>query len=97
MNKIIFILILAILASFSVYPKPKYQIEYGFTAEKFAKTRIINETNSVLICYIAIDGYKRFFKLNPYQSSDWFKATDLRFTYRNFSHWCDFSTNHPNL
>jgi hypothetical protein len=77
------------------YAKPKTTIEYGYTLDKYPKVRITNDTSVNLLCYVAIDGYKQKFKLTPQAKSKWYKATDKRFTFDNFSIWCDFANNQP--
>lgn len=75
---------------------PKITQEFDVTPRKLTRLRLINETDEKLLCYIAIDGYKRYFKINPYAKSRWYKATSKRFDYMDFSTWCGFARHYPN-
>lgn len=92
---IIFIPVLIILITNIVYAKPKTKTIYGRTLDGFAQVKIKNNTSDALACYVAIDGYKIKFRLTALRESKWYKATDKRLGYRNFSTWCDYLTLHP--
>jgi hypothetical protein len=95
-------IILKILLSFSVlilatsvFAQPKFRLHHQRDAQNLAQIQVINETIDPLLCYVAIDGYKIYFRLLPRESSIWYKATDTRFNYSNFSTWCDYLSLHP--
>lgn len=74
---------------------PKVSVAFGITPDGYTRVRIQNETAERLACYVAIDGFQRKFQLRPKSITGWFKATDKRFTYKNFSTWCDYIDIHP--
>lgn len=84
-----------LLVSFSSFSKPKITILHGNNLEGFARTQVKNETSKELACWVAIDGFKQKFRLPPATTSQWFTANDKRFTYSNFSTWCDFIEFYP--
>ncbi|XQW85091.1 hypothetical protein ACOYR1_18505 [Thalassotalea piscium] len=75
--------------TFSVESKPKTTTLFNKTSEGFIQAKIKNETIKELACYIAIDGFKKKFRLAGQMESQWVTATDKRFSYTNFSTWCD--------
>ncbi|WP_448567747.1 hypothetical protein [Thalassotalea ganghwensis] len=75
--------------------KPHISMLFGKTAQGYIQARIKNETTEMLACYIAIDGYKRKFRLSGGMTSQWYTATDKRFTYTSFSSWCDYLDLYP--
>jgi len=81
--------------SISVSALPKFLVEHKRNAKNLTEIKITNQTIEALICYVAIDGYKVFFLLQPQQPSKWYKATDPRFNYNNFSSWCDYLSLYP--
>ncbi len=91
--RIIFFILLAI-PSF-VTAKPNVIVKHQRNVENYAEIQITNQTTKSLICYVAIDGYKTYFKLPPKQPSIWYRATDPRFNHKNFSTWCDYLSLHP--
>ncbi len=74
---------------------PKITVTYNVTPTGFTQVRIRNETLESLACYVAIDGFKKKFKLYPKTSSQWITATDTRYNHQNFSTWCDYLDVHP--
>jgi hypothetical protein len=79
----------------TVQAKPKTKTIYGRSLDGFARVKIKNNTTESLACYVAINGFKVKFRLLALRESKWYTATDTRFTYKNFSTWCDFLTLHP--
>lgn len=71
--------------------KPYIQTIFNVTSEHITRAQVINKTNQQLTCYIAINGKKIAFLLGPMQRSVWYKATDPRYQYKDFSTWCDYS------
>jgi len=94
LKKTILISIL-VMFSISVSALPKFLVEYKRNTQNLVEIKTINQTAKALICYVAIDGYKVFFILQPHQPSKWYKATDPRFNYNNFSTWCDYLSLYP--
>jgi len=80
-----------LIFSLSTTATPKITIKHKRSADNFAEIQITNDTTEKLLCYIAIDGYKIRFKLKSRQKSKWYKATDTRFNYQNFSVKCDIT------
>jgi len=81
--------------STSVSAKPKILVQHQRSAKNLAEIKVTNQTVETLICYVAIDGHKIYFRLQPLQPSQWYKATDIRLNYSNFSTWCDYLYLHP--
>lgn len=79
----------------NAYARPKYDAKMRLDANKFTEAQLTNNTIRDLACYVAIDGYKRKFKLPARTSSRWFKATDVRYKHTDFRIWCDFLDLHP--
>ncbi len=90
---VIYLIILVFSAS--VVARPKISVQHKRNAENLAEVQVTNQTAKALICYVAIDGYKIFFRLQPRQPSKWYKATDPRFNHKHFSVWCDPLSLHP--
>ncbi|MGB2739938.1 MAG: hypothetical protein WBC60_05205 [Cognaticolwellia sp.] len=74
---------------------PKVTVSFDESLDGFVRVKIQNETFEPLACFVAIDGHKAKFQLLAKSSSRWFRATDKRFNYRNFSTWCDYLDVHP--
>ena len=83
-----------LMYSTSAFALPKILVQHKRT-KNLAEIRVTNQTNETLICYVAIDGYKVYFRLHSRQPSKWYKATDPRFNYNHFSTWCDYLSSHP--
>jgi len=81
--------------SISVSALPKLLIQHKRSVKNLAEIQITNQTSKALLCYVAIDGYKIFFILQPQQPSKWYNATDPRFNYNHFSTWCDYLSLYP--
>lgn len=81
--------------SFTSLAKPKFLVKHQRNEKNLAEVQIVNQTNKALICYVAIDGYKIRFRLQPRQPSKWYQATDVRFNHTNFSTWCDYLSLYP--
>jgi hypothetical protein len=81
--------------STSAFAMPKINVKHQRNVKGFAEIQISNATMENLICYVAIDGYKVFFRLKAIESSKWYTATDIRFNHSNFSVWCDYLKLHP--
>lgn len=92
---IFFSILLAI--TYPAQAKPKIQTSFGFDRYGFAQVKIKNETERNLVCYVAIDGHKEKFILLRFRESDWYIATDKRFTYKSFSTWCDYQDLYPDF
>lgn len=91
-----FLLVLGLLLnSFYVYSKPRTKVTFGHSLNGFARVQIKNETPKDLACWVAIDGFKKKFRLPALTSSQWVTANDKRYTYANFSTWCDYIDLHP--
>jgi hypothetical protein len=80
---------LLICSSFSALSKARIEVINGHNVDGFAQTQIKNETTKELACWVAIDGFKQKFRLPPASTSRWFTANDKRYSYANFSTWCD--------
>jgi hypothetical protein len=74
---------------------PKVSVQHQRNTQNLAEIQVTNQTAQALICYVAIDGHKVFFRLQPHQPSQWYKATDTRFNHTQFSTWCDYLSLHP--
>jgi len=81
--------------SFTSIAKPKFLVKHQRNEKNLAEIQIINQTTKALICYVAIDGHKIRFRLQPRQPSKWYRATDPSFNHKNFSTWCDYLSLHP--
>lgn len=92
--KMFFCSILLLIAT-SVSALPKIFVQHQRNIENLAEIQVTNQTVEHLICYVAIDGHKIFFRLQGLQPSKWYKATDSRFNYSHFSTWCDYLSLHP--
>ncbi|MDG1751177.1 MAG: hypothetical protein P8I03_05885 [Thalassotalea sp.] len=86
---LILFIALLVFSSFTALSKAKIEVINGHNAEGFARTQIKNETTKELACWVAIDGFKQKFRLPPASTSRWFTANDKRYSYANFSTWCD--------
>ncbi|WP_232299989.1 hypothetical protein [Colwellia sp. MT41] len=79
----------------SAIAMPKITVKHQRNVTGFAEVQVSNDTMVNLICHIAIDGHKIFFRLKAIESSHWFTATDVRFNHTHFSIWCDYLELHP--
>lgn len=91
----IFICFILLAVSSAINASPKIMVKHQRNAKNLAEIQIINQTGEKLICYVAIDGHKIFFRLPARQPSKWYVATDVRFNHKNFSTWCDYLSLHP--
>lgn len=80
---------LLVFPSFNALSKANIKVINRHNADGFAQTQIKNETTKELACWVAIDGFKQKFRLLPATTSKWFTANDKRYSYANFSTWCD--------
>lgn len=80
--------------SFASLAKPKILVKYQRNVKNFQEIQVVNQTAKQLICYIAVDGHKIRFKLQPRQPSKWYQATDPTFNPQNVSTWCDYLSLH---
>lgn len=87
--------LLIILVAFSVEARPKTKTVYGYSLEGYPRIQLKNETIKELACSVAVDGFKKKFRLPPYTTSQWFTLKDKRYTYSSFSTWCDYIDRHP--
>jgi hypothetical protein len=81
--------------SISVCAQPKVVVQHQRSAKDLAEIKVTNQTIEALICYVAIDGHRLYFRLAPNQPSHWYTATDSRLNFSNFSTWCDYLYLHP--
>ncbi|MBL4941193.1 MAG: hypothetical protein JKY81_05955 [Colwellia sp.] len=91
----IFIYFILLVFSTSVAAIPKILVQYQRSVKNIAEIQVTNQTNEALICYVAIDGHKMFFRLQALQPSQWYRATGPGFNYNSFSTWCDYLFLHP--
>lgn len=95
-NKLISTLLLLILFFPNISQAiPKIRTEFGRSLDGTVRIKIHNETRRELACYIAINGKKTKFRLPRFNQSKWYKATDKRTNYKQFSTWCDYIEHHP--
>jgi len=92
--KLLFYFILLTLSLPST-AKPNIQVKHQRNTKNLAEIQVINQTSKALICYVAIDGQKIKFKLQPKQFSKWYQATEPSFNYKSFSTWCDYLFLYP--
>lgn len=92
--KLIIALLLLSLAH-DVLAMPKIKVTHQRNIKGFAEVQVVNSTSAHLICYVAIDGHKKFFRLQALQASKWYVATDIRYNHTHFSLWCDYLSLHP--
>ncbi|WP_206486014.1 hypothetical protein [Thalassotalea sp. G2M2-11] len=90
-----FLCLFVFFVSFSAWSKPKTQVFYNYTIEGFAQVQIQNKSGKELACWIAIDGFKKKFRLPPATTSQWLTASDKRYDYTSFSTWCDYIELYP--
>lgn len=90
-------IIILLLGSFSfdTLALPKVRIDHGKNPQGIPRVSIYNETSLTLACYVAIDGYKKKFVLQPFNSSRWYSATSNLYNHSHFSTWCDSLEFHP--
>lgn len=79
------------------FAQPKVAVKHQRDSNNLAEIQLINQTSKELVCYVSIDGYKLYFRLLANQPSQWYRATDPRFNYTNFSSWCDYLSLHPDF
>jgi hypothetical protein len=79
----------------SAIAQPKFSLIHQRNDRNLAEIQIKNNTLETLICYVAIDGHKIYFRLQANQPSIWYNATDPRYNFSNFSTWCDYLSLHP--
>lgn len=91
----IIVLVTFLLMSSVAQAKPKIKSVFGHNLKGFARIKVINESTADLACYVAINGFKKKFRLPPLKESKWYAATDKRFNYKHFSTWCDYIDLHP--
>ena len=84
-----------LLLATSAISQPKFTLNHKRNGQNLAEIQVTNQTIDPLICYVAIDGHKIYFRLPARQPSVWYKATDPRYNYSNFSTWCDYLSLHP--
>ncbi len=84
-----------LMFSTSIIAKPKIALQHQRSAQNLAEIKVTNLTVETLICYVAIDGHRLYFRLQAHQPSKWYKATDPRLNFSNFSTWCDYLYLHP--
>jgi len=94
MAKIFFYFMLLVFTT-PVSAQPKIAVQHQRSAKNLAQIKVTNQTIETLICYVAIDGHKIYFRLQANQPSKWYKATDTRMNSSNFSTWCDYLYLHP--
>ncbi|WP_076417420.1 hypothetical protein [Colwellia sp. UCD-KL20] len=87
----------AILGTFTlpVQALPKVNIEHSTNLQGAPRIKITNETALTLACYIAIDGHKKKFILEPFKASRWYSAASHLYDQTSFSTWCDSLEFHP--
>jgi len=73
---------------------PKIRTEFGRSFDGTVRIKVHNETRRELACYIAVNGKKNKFRLLRLGQSKWYKATDKRTNYKQFSTWCDYIEYH---
>ncbi len=78
------------LSSPLIQAMPKITVTHDINQQQFVRIKVKNETRRIIGCYVAIDGFKEKFKLTAFAESRWYKATDRRFKYTDFSVWCDY-------
>ena len=79
----------------AIHAAPKIMVKHHRSAKNLAEIQVVNQTIENLICYVAIDGHKIYFRLPARQPSKWYIAADERFNHTNFSTWCDYLSLHP--
>ena len=81
--------------SLPVSALPKINVEHRTNGKGVPSVKITNKTTLTLACFVAIDGYKKRFILQPFNSSKWFSASSNLYKHTNFSTWCDSIEFHP--
>ena len=79
-----------LVSSFYAFARPKINTIYGYSLDGFVRVKIKNQTTQALACWVAIDGFKLKFRLPALTESQWYTSKDKRYTYANFSTWCDY-------
>lgn len=90
----IFLILFGII-SFATHALPKIHVEHRTNGQDIPSVKVTNKTALTLACYVAVDGYKKRFILQPYNASSWFSATDNSYNHTQFSTWCDSLEFHP--
>ncbi|OKY25606.1 hypothetical protein [Thalassotalea sp. PP2-459] len=93
----LFLSLLLCLALFTITASAKSNIKpiFGYSLKGFPRMQIKNESNQELACWVAIDGFKKKFRLPQFTTSQWITVYDKRYNYQNFSTWCDNIKHHP--
>jgi hypothetical protein len=92
---IIFLAVFVLFVTNMAQAKTKTKTIYGRNLDGFTQVKVKNNTTESLACFVAIDGFKVKFRLPAFRQSKWYTASDKRFSYKNFSTWCDFLTLYP--
>lgn len=88
-------LLFTLFFSLSVSAKSNIKPIFGYSLEGFPRMQIKNQSNQELACWVAIDGFKKKFRLPQFTTSQWITVYDKRYNYQNFSTWCDNIEHHP--
>ena len=91
MHRFLLTFFLIVFFSYKAFAEPKIKLIHKRSPNNLAILQVKNESNSNLVCYVAIDGHKKHFKLGPFQKSKSFKATHPKFNSTHFSVWCDYA------
>ena len=91
----LFMIALLLLQTTNALAMPKINVKHQRNINGFAEIQVSNDTSENLICYVAIDGHKIFFRLKAIEYSKWYAATDIRYNHTHFSVWCDYLKLHP--
>lgn len=91
----VFVFFMLLAVNITLHAAPKTLVKHNRNGQNLAQIQITNQTIEKLVCYVAIDGHKIYFRLSAGQSSKRYSATDVRFTHMNFSTWCDYLSLHP--
>jgi hypothetical protein len=75
------------IISFSINALPKIHVEHKTNGQGVPSVKVTNKTALTLACYVAIDGYKKRFILQPFNSSKRFSASSNLYDHTNFSTW----------
>ncbi len=91
----VFMFFMLLAINIPLHAAPKITVKHNRNAQDLAMIQITNQTIKNLVCYVAIDGHKIYFRLPARLQSKWYSATDTQFTHMNFSTWCDYLSLHP--
>ena len=97
LKKFLLLICISVLtfSAWYVESKPRITNTFGYSLTGFARIKIKNETPKNLACWVAIDGFKKKFRLPANTTSQWITTNDKRFNYANFRTWCDYIELHP--